>query len=286
MSANPVAILNPRLAPRVPSAFGRGMLFWLKKFVSFWLMPMTFSVVAIVLGAWLTRSARRARLGRVLFISGVLSLLVFSNGYVARLLVRPLETRYAPIPEFVPGTPLPPALAECRFVVVPGGGHGNTPGMAATNRLSTAALGRMIEAVRILRALPEAKLIVCGPGDGQSETHAAVLGRAAQSLGVAPERILYVDQVRDTEDESRQTKRLVAGNRVALVTSAWHMPRSMALFRSAEIEAVACPCDFVTHAEGGFYFDNFLWKPDALASSSLAFRERIGYLWIWLRGKT
>lgn len=259
--------------------------FWLKKFVSFWLMPMSFSVLAMIVGVVLTRSAKRARLGRALLISGLLLLLLFSNKYVAKWLLRPLETRYAPMPEFVAGAPVPAELAACRFVYVLGGGHGTTPGMASTTRLSTAALGRITEAVRILRALPDAKLIVSGPGDAKRETHAVVLGKAAQSLGVAPERILYIDQAHDTEDESREVKKLVHGARVAVVTSAWHMPRSMALMRSAGVEAVACPADFVTHADDSFYFDNVFWTPDALGTSTRAFSERIGYLWIWLRGK-
>ncbi len=261
------------------------LLFWVKKFVAFWLMPMAFTVVAMIAGLVLLRSPKRARLGRGLVIAGLAGLLIFSNKYTAKWLLRPLEARYAPIPEFVPGEPLPAELASCRFVVVLGGGHGNSPGMAATNRLSSAALGRVVEAVRLLRVLPEAKLIVSGPGGPNSESHAVVLGRAAQSLGLAPERILYIDQAHDTEDESRHTQRLAQGGRVALVTSAWHMPRSMALFRSAGLEPLACPADFLTHAEDAFYFDNVLWTPDALGRSSLAFRERIGYLWIWLRGK-
>ncbi len=262
------------------------MLFALKKFVSFWLMPMSFSVVAMAVGLVLMRSAKRARLGRALAISGLLTLVVLSNKYVSKWLLRPLETRYAPIPELVAGTPLPPALAGCRFVVVLGGGHGTTPDMASTNRLSSSALARVAEGVRILRMLPEAKLIVSGPGVGTDDTHALVLARAAQSLGVAPERILQIDQAHDTEDESRHAQRLAQGHRVALVTSAWHMPRSMALFRSAGLEAVACPTDFKTHAYDHFYLESLFWNDDALNRSTLAFRERIGYLWIWLRGKS
>ena len=258
-------------------------LFWLKKTVSFWLMPLSFTLVAIAVGLALTRSAKRARLGRSLILAALLTLLVLSNKIVARNLLRPLETKYPPIPELVAGTALPANVAACRYVVVLGGGHGTTPGMGATNRLSSSSLGRITEAVRLLRALPEAQLIVSGPG--QPESHAAVLGRAAQSLGIAPERIRYIDQAHDTEDETRWAKRLVGDSRVALVTSAWHMPRAMALARGAGLDAVACPADYATHAHNEFYFDDLLWTPEALGHTTLAFRERIGYLWIWLRGK-
>ncbi|MDO8541823.1 MAG: ElyC/SanA/YdcF family protein [Opitutaceae bacterium] len=262
------------------------MLFWAKKFIAYWMLPLSFCVTAIFAGWWLVRTPKRARLGRALILSGVIGLLLFGNSYVSKWLIRPLEYRYPTLPEFTAGTALPPGLAECRHVVVLGGGNGFSPGMAATNLLSTSALARVIEAVRILRVLPDAKLIVSGPRSGNRDSHATVLGRAAQSLGIAPERIVHIDHARDTEDESRAVRALTGTGRVALVTSAWHMPRSMALFRSAGVSALACPADYQTHLDNPFYFDDVLWEVGALQRSTLAVRERIGYLWIWLRGKS
>ena len=261
------------------------MLFCLKKFVSFWLMPMSFCLTAVIVGAALLCWTKRARVGRALLWSGLVLLLLFSNKLVGKWLIRPLEARYPAQPEFVAGRPLSPELAACRYVVVLGGGNGNTPGMSANNLLSASALGRVAEAVRLLRVLPEAKLIVSGPRSATGDAHATVLARAAFAYGIAPERVLYIDQARDTEDESRAVQRLAQGERVALVTSAWHMPRSMALFRSAGLDPVACPADFKSHAVDDFNFDDVLWDAESLGRSTLAIRERIGYLWIWLRGK-
>lgn len=261
------------------------MLFWLKKFIAFWLMPLSFCVTAILAGLWLQRTPKRARLGRALIISGVLLLMVFSNKFVSKWLIRPLEARYPAVPELTNNT-VPPALSACRYVVVLGGGNGHSPDTPATSLLSTSALGRVVEAVRLLRVLPNARLIVSGPGSGGTRaTHATVLARAAMSLGVAPERIVYVDQAHDTEDESNAVRRIAGDAPVALVTSAWHMPRSMALFRHAGVAALPCPADYQTHSNDALWFDDFLWESGALQRSTLAMRERIGYLWIWLRGK-
>lgn len=261
------------------------MLFWLKKFVSFWLMPLSFCVTAMLAGLWLLRNPKRARLGRALIATAVIMLMVFSNKFVSKWLIRPLEARYPAIPEFTAGS-VPPDLAACQYVVVLGGGNGHSPNTPATSLLSTSALGRVTEAVRILRVLPEARMIVSGPGSGGNRaTHATVLARAAISLGVAPDRIQYIDQAHDTEDEAHSVRRLVGDKRVALVTSAWHMPRSMALFRHAGVAALPCPADYETHTNDPLWFDDFLWESSALNRSTLAMRERIGYLWIWLRGK-
>lgn len=261
--------------------------FWLKKFIGHWLMPLPFCTAAILVGLVLLRWPKRARLGRAFITVGLVLLILFGNKLVSRTLIRPLETRYPSQPEFVAGQPLPPSLAACRYVVVLGGGNGLTPGMPATSLLSVSALGRVVEAVRILHALPAAKLIVSGPKNqtGDRPSHAVVLARAAQTLGIAADRVIYIENAHDTEDEANATRKIAGDAPVALVTSAWHMPRSMALARSAGLNAVACPADYRSHADDAFHFDDLLWEVDSFNRSTLGVRERIGYLWIWLRGK-
>jgi uncharacterized SAM-binding protein YcdF (DUF218 family) len=262
------------------------MLFGLKKFLSFWLMPLPFCLTALVAGLLLMCSTRRARLGRALVVAAVALLLLLSNSFVSKWLIQPLEARHPAIPELAHGAPLPASLAACQFVVILGGGNGNSPGVSANNLLSSSAISRLTEGVRLVRALPAARLIVSGPGDGRRPSHAQVLGRAAQALGIAADRILYIEQARDTEDEARETQRLAAGAPVALVTSAWHLPRAMALFRSIGLAAVPCPADFRAHTGDPLTFDDFLFDAESLGRSTFALRERLGYLWIWLRGKT
>jgi uncharacterized SAM-binding protein YcdF (DUF218 family) len=262
------------------------MLFWLKKFVSLWLMPLPFCLLGIAVGLVFMLRGRRARLGRTLVIAATVLLALFSNSLVSKWLMRPLQAQYPAIPEFVRGAPLPAGLAACKFVVVLGSGNGYSPGVSANNLLSSSGISRLAEGVRILQALPEAKLVVSGPGDGIRLTHATVLARSAMALGVAPERILYIDRARDTEDEAQFTQRLVGGAPVALVTSAWHLPRAMALFRDAGLSPLPCPADFRAHTNDPLTYDDFLFDAESLTRSTFALRERIGHLWIWLRGKT
>jgi len=113
--------------------------------------------------------------GRILLTTGLALLIVFTNKAVSRWLIGPLEMAYPPIPELAQSSPVPAELAACRYIVVLGGGHGDMPGLSATNKLSTSGLGRLIEGVRLAQALPEATVIVSGPSDGRGETHARVL---------------------------------------------------------------------------------------------------------------
>jgi uncharacterized SAM-binding protein YcdF (DUF218 family) len=260
------------------------MFFWLKKFLGYWVMPVPLCLAILVLGVLLLRCERRAKTGRRLLVIGTLLLLLLSNKYVSLALVRPIEARYPAIPE-LSADHLPPQLAACRYVVVLGGGNGDTPDVAALNELSTSARARISEAVRILRLLPNAKLLVSGPADDSHITHALVLERAAVSLGIDLARISRIEHARDTEDESLAVKARVGDAPVVLVTSAWHMPRAMALFRSAGLHPVAAPTDYTSHWDGRFHWRDFLWDVESVERSTVAVRERVGYVWIWMRGK-
>ncbi len=262
------------------------MLFGLKKLIGYAISPVPACLAVLVLGVLLLGSKRRARLGRILVTTGVVLLLAFSNKTVSRWLVEPLETRYPAIPELAPDAPLPPALGSCRFVVVLGGGNGNTPGLSALDQLSQSALARISEGVRLLRVLPDARLLVSGPRGQSAVSHATKLEQAAVSLGVDRSRMVRIETARDTEDEAFAVRQIAGDAPVALVTSAWHMPRAAALFRAASVNALPCPTNFSAHSDGVFHWRDLLWDVESLDRSTFAVREYAGYLWIALRGKT
>jgi uncharacterized SAM-binding protein YcdF (DUF218 family) len=263
------------------------MLFWLKKAVSFWLMPLPFCVALMAVGLLLLRSKRWPRAGRRLLITGFLLLFFLSNKQVGQALLHPLESQYAAQPEQPAGTPLPAPLAACRAIVVLGSGHSDQAGLSALNQLSSSALSRLIEGVRLARLLPGATLIVSGPGMGKTgATHASVLAAAAVSLGIAPRRIVQIDTARDTDDEVQAVKQRVGpGTPFALVTSAWHMPRAMGLMRRARLTPLPCPADFHTRAGGEWHAGDWLFDLSGLEQSTWAVYERLGTAWAKLQGK-
>ena len=263
------------------------MLFWLKKAISYWLMPLPFCLALTVFGLLRLGSTRRSKAGRRLLVTGVLLLLILSNRQVGQALLRPLERQFAPMPEFSAGTPLPAPLAACRAIVVLGGGHGDQVGLAATSQLSSSALARLVEGVRLARALPQATLIVSGPRMGRTgATHASVLAAAAESFGIEAGRILQIDTARDTDDETQAVKqRLSPGEPFALVTSAWHMPRAVALMRRAGLNPLPCPADFLTRVKREAHASDWVSDLSGLEQSTWAIYERLGATWAKLQGK-
>ena len=60
---------------------------------------------------------------------------------------------------------------------------------------------------------------------------------------------------------------------------------SKRLFRAAGVDTLPCPTDYTAPWDGRFHWRDFLWDVDSVDRSTLAIRERVGYLWIWMRGK-
>src|SRR3954471_11234641 len=96
MSGTPCHSRTPK---RVPSASGSRsaaktfplrVMFWAKKFVSFWLMPLPLCLTLLVVGLLLLAFKRRLRLGRSCMVAGSVLLLLFSNKVVSTWLVAPL----------------------------------------------------------------------------------------------------------------------------------------------------------------------------------------------------
>ncbi|MFY9924617.1 MAG: ElyC/SanA/YdcF family protein [Opitutaceae bacterium] len=258
-------------------------MFWLKKVIGFWLMPLPLCVALLVAGLVLGRTARGSKLGRRLVWAAAALLVLFSNRYVSLHLLNPLEARFPAIPEASSHGSTPSALSGCQFVAVLGSGNTDTPGFPATSRLSPSGLARIVEAVRILGTLPGARLIVSGPSEGGHPTHASVLEQAAVSLGVDPRRITRVEDAHDTEDEAGAISRLAGGMRIALVTSASHMPRASYLFRKAGADIVPCPAAFESEPEIKSAWDQLGFDCESLERSTLAAHEWIGLFWLKLR---
>lgn len=260
------------------------MLFWLKKAFTVPFLPLYFTLIVGLAGVALLWTTKCARLGRSLVAIALLVLLFSSNREVSYWLLRSFESRYPAIPEASSPAALPPAIQTCVALVVLGAGHSDVPGLSRVNQLSTAGISRIAEAVRLSRLLPTAKFVVSGHHiEGLS--HAQVLGEAAISLGVAPDRIVRMDDPRDTEDEVNELSRRFGREPIAIVTSAWHMPRAMQLCRAMGINAIPCPADFVCRPEPTSLNTLLGWDLESLERSTKAIHEHLGSLWLKLRGK-
>jgi len=242
-------------------------MFWIKKVVSQAIMPVPFILLLLLLSLLIWRKPRLAKWA----IGGAFTLLlVLSSQLSVDYLVKPLETQYP-----INSTPITGACV----VMVLGSAHSDIPGATAVQSLSAVALARLTEGLRQLQLGQDCTLVVSGwEGELTQRTHAEVMAKAAVELGVDATRIVQLPLPRDTIEEAHYFKEHFGDQAVRLVTSASHMPRSMAIFIGQGLTASAAPTDFRAR-------DDFYWRftADNLLASQRAIHEYIGRLWLWIK---
>jgi uncharacterized SAM-binding protein YcdF (DUF218 family) len=255
------------------------MFFVLSKILWFLASPVNLAIGGVALASLLafTRFARPARwLG--LFCVGVLVLLAFSP--LPRILVRPLEDRF---PQQAVNS------GKVDGIIVLGGAIG----VAREDIVLNNAAARMTKAVELARAHPEAKLAFTGGGANllSPVLHTEADGARLLFLGLGlPEsRLILEDKSRNTVENAVFTKRLVdpkPGERWLLVTSAWHMPRAMGVFRKAGFQVEAFPVDFLSGGERADYIRPYRKAARGLDIADDAFKEWAGLLAYYIAGYT
>ena len=149
---------------------------------------------------------------------------------------------------------------------------------------------RFVEAAILGARHPEAKVVVTG-GTGtiilEGEADGTTAPKLLTRLGIGPERLILESQSRNTYENAVFTKEIVnakPGETWLLVTSAFHMPRSVGLFRKAGFDVVPWPSDYRTSGREtiGIAQDN---PQDSLQNTSMALREWMGLFVYWMTGR-
>ena len=258
-------------------------MFLLKKIVSPFLFPLTVLLFIQLAGFFLLWSGKRHRLGRRLIAVATLLLLLISFGIVPGPALDALENAYPPLvsPQSVSSSEELPV----QWVVILGTGHRCTPDRPAVSRLRQGTLSRLVEGIRIYRELPGSRLLVSGGTVFESGADAEVMARAAMELGVPVEDIVQEHESRTTEDEARLIAGMVGKDRIILVTSAYHMPRSMALFKKQGVDATPAPADYLSGGCPGFSAVKLVPNPMAFEEATIVLRELLGIVWAKLIGR-
>ena len=256
------------------------MFFLLSKTIGTMLMPVNFLIGMGVLGAMLLLG-RYARLGRRMLAISVLLLALCGFSPLGRLLMLPLEQRF---PAWDPSQGAPDGI------IVLGGAI--DPDLSAA--LGRPALGRsgdrMVATAELARRYPSARIVFSGGNAnllGDDSAKEADYGLAMlEDLGVARQRLEAERLSRNTVENAEFVKRTVKprpGERWLLVTSAFHMPRSMGLFRKAGFPVEAYPVDRRTSKSDVWQFSSV--STNGLDRTDVAIREWIGLVAYRLTGK-
>jgi uncharacterized SAM-binding protein YcdF (DUF218 family) len=218
------------------------MYFILAKTLGIVAIPSNLVMLVVICGLilWCTPYAR---LGRRVTIAGILLLLIGGATPLATALLLPLENRFprwdqtgaAPAGIIILGGVVNPHVSRLR--------HEITVGPSVQRLLSAIDLHRRYPAARVVFTGGDPNLLF--RGEGESDLAVSFL----EHWGV-PESDISVDRAaRDTRENAVNARMIAApkpGERWLVVTSAFHMPRAVGLFRAAGFPVEAYPVDYKT----------------------------------------
>ncbi|SFV89801.1 Membrane Protein Functionally coupled to the MukBEF Chromosome Partitioning Mechanism [hydrothermal vent metagenome] len=248
--------------------------FWLKKFIAFWMMPLSIGMLLLAVAYWKLKQGKTL-IARNFLLASLLWIALFSYDPFANLLLYPLEHRYKALLH-------PPQ--HIAYIYVLGGGHHSDANLPITSQIIPESVVRTNEGIRLYHALHgKAKLIVSGYHDMfEPNSHAAMAQQLALSLGIPKEDIILVPTAADTEDEAKAAKRIAKSQPVALVTSAYHMPRAAHWFKKTGVTFYPAP----TYHLAATQHPHYLWffNANALKKLTIAIHEYLGILWQKIKG--
>ena len=256
------------------------MFFVLSKTLGYLLLPTNLLIAVGFVGAVLMVT-RFASIGRKLVIAAVLLLVICGLSPLGKILLYPLEQRFPPW-DAARGSP--------DGIIVLGASIEPDLSVAHNTPVVRGAPDRIIVAAALARRYPNARVVFSGGSANllsNDAREADFAGAIFESLGVDKSRLIMERASRNTQENALFSKALVKpddGERWVLVTSAFHMPRSVGLFRKAGFAVEPYPVDWRVGGRDDLMSLSSV-AVEGLGRTDLAVREWMGLLAYRLTGK-
>lgn len=251
------------------------MTFVLQKILWFLVLPPSSLIIIILAGLFLLD--RKRKLGRVLILSGLALLYLLSLGHVADILLKPLESAVSPLAS---------SELAADAVVVPGGGSVDLDWLDAEPVPNSETYTRLVKGVELARRLGLPLVLTGGNGEPFSTkvNDAEIMAEAAVRLGIPAKQVIVENVSRNTLENSHAVRKLVKGNRIILVTSAYYMKRAAAMFSKRGFTVIPAPTYYLAQT-GKFSIVSFIPGASHLLRSTVAIAEWLSLAWWGVRGE-
>lgn len=240
------------------------------KLIYAWLLPPGLFLLALLAACWI----HRKKPNRAGLLIPLLLMYLLSISAVTDRMIKPLEDYYPqPAAEDVKGAQA--------IVVLGGGSFGGVPDFDGKGQIAAGAANRHLMGLRLHRALHVPIVFSGGLVFAENGVEADSAVRLFRACGVKEKDLLADAKSRNTVENAKYTKQICSENgfgKVILVTSAYHMPRSVKLFRREGVDVIPYPCDYMTNKE--LVCDAFAFTPNhsSLSNTAIAIKEYLGIL--------
>jgi uncharacterized SAM-binding protein YcdF (DUF218 family) len=258
------------------------LFFILSKTLGVLLLPANLMVGAGLIGAVLL-ATRFVALGRKLLVASVVLLAILGYSPLGIWLLYPLEARFpawdpargAPDGVVVLGGAIDPDLSAAHDIPVMGG-----------------SMDRVIAAAGLARRYPNLRILYSGGNPNLIADDAAkeadYVAAVFATFGISRDRVLLERRARNTLENAEFARAMISprpGERWLLITSAFHMPRSVGVFRKAGFPIEPYPVDWrIIGRSELFRFS--ISVLEGLGRFDTSVREWIGLAAYWATGKT
>ena len=240
-------------------------MIYLHKILPFFLSPLGIIFIFLVVSFFFKRKF-------FVFLAFIV-LIVSSNPIVGNYLMQKLEHPYKPISSN--------SISKVDAIVVLSGGL-NQVGDKNYFIYEFKDPDRFFGGLHLIKEKKSEKIIFTAgklPWTNNLKPEGFVLKEKAISLGVANEKILVTENVKNTYEESIAVTKLLPNNSsIILVTSAFHMHRSKYLFDNQGFEVSPFPVDFKS-SNAKLSILSFVPSIGSISATSLFIRENIGRLY-------
>lgn len=248
------------------------MYVYLSKILPVFVMPLSVvSLLLLVALVFLRRNKLRTAAG--FLVLGLVVLWTASTPFVAGQLYRYIESSYPPVPlQDIP-------VRGCMIVL---GGALGAPLPPRVNVEMNEAVDRIYQAAKLYKAGKAPVVIVTGGNQPWSESltaEADLIRDLLMEWGVPKDAIFLEGSSRNTRENALYSKNILNAincNEALLVTSAAHMPRALAAFRSVGVNVTPVSTDVRALNLTMPVAMDFVPSAEALAMTSEALREWIG----------
>lgn len=244
---------------------------WLKSIF----LPSNLFTILLLAAMLLLALRRRVKWGAVggWAIGGFALLMYFilASGPVAHFLLSRLEYRY-------PAFPLTKPALDIHYIVVLTGDAEIRPQISLSSYPNSSSAFRLLEAARLHQMYPQAPILISGGSWVPS-----LLKDVLVSMGIPASAIELDNQSYNTFSSAANLAALLQGEPFALVTSAGHMPRAMAVFEAQNLRPVPAPTEFLSRKN--ILAAQYLPTPHHLLYVDLAVHEYLALLWYRTSGR-
>ncbi len=223
--------------------------------------------------------------GRGLVVLSLLCLWLLATEPVRDQLLSPLENKYSALqPDRLPSDLI--SEGGMAIVLLGGGIYEKAPEYGGRDMLPGQSLQRTVYAADLAI---KTGLDIYSTGGAMypelTEPEGLIMKRLLMRLGIPKKRIHAETAATNTWENAANIVKLLKEKdikQIVLVTTAWHMPRSVWVFESHGLQVIAAPCAYVV-GRGSYDLRSYLPHWNVLAASGDALHEYLGRLWYHLR---